>query len=67
MSDATQLPSETLTTLFIKSSDWHDVEFVISKYDNELNIEVMGEGERQTWLTVDEAKRLRDWLIRMYP
>lgn len=66
MTDPTPLSSEE-KTLFIKSSDWNDVEFVISKYDNELNIEVMGEAERHTWLTVDEAKRLRDWLIRMYP
>lgn len=63
-----QVPSDRLS---IKSSDWTDMVFEIGPTDNELYIEVLTgapEGfEAYTWLTVDEAKRLRDWLNRSYP
>jgi hypothetical protein len=66
MSDS-HTPDELV--LFIKSDEWSNVEFGKSWTDGELNIElfVSDDGNTQTWLTVEEAKRLRDWLNRMYP
>lgn len=51
--------------LRIDSVEWSTVEFFRSDHDGSLCIEI--EDAEQTWLTVDEAQQLRDWLIKVLP